>query len=59
MRKAEILGLLREMPEELDVEDLIHRIFLLKKLERAEQAVASGQVLAHDEVVKKSAGWRR
>ena len=57
MKKQEVLELLDEFPEEIDSEELIHRLYLKEKLERAEEAVRSGDLVSHDEVVKRSQQW--
>ena len=57
MKKNDILELLREMPEEVDVDDLIYRLYLKQKLEAAEDAVKAGDLIPHDEVVRRSDEW--
>ena len=54
MKKQQVLELLDDFPEEVDSEELIRRLYLKEKLERAEEAVRSGDLLSHDEVVKRS-----
>lgn len=57
MKKKEVLELLREMPDELDADDLIYRLYLKQKLEIGEAAAASGEIIPHDEVVRRSDEW--
>jgi hypothetical protein len=58
MRKQEVLELLDEFPsDELDNDRLMHELYLRIKLERAEAAVAAGQVVSHDDAVRRSQGW--
>jgi hypothetical protein len=58
MKKQEVLELLDEFPEdEVDPEELIHRLYLKEKLERAEEAVRSGDLLSHEELVERSQQW--
>lgn len=59
MKKSDVFDLLRDMPEELDSEDLIYRIYLKEKLERAEAAAAAGDVVPHAEVEKMIDEWFR
>lgn len=59
VRKNAVVELLRAMPDEIDVDDLIDRLFLLAKIEASEAAAAAGDVLSHDEVVRLSDEWRK
>ena len=57
MRKQEVLDILEHLPEQMDPEQLMHQLYLTAKLERAEAAVSNGDVLSHEEVVKRSREW--
>ena len=57
MKKNEILELLRVMPEDIDADDLIYRLYLKQKLEIAEAAAQADDVIPHEEVVKRSREW--
>jgi len=57
MKKQEILELIDRLPDEIDPEQLMHELYLKAKLERAEAAVARGEVVEHDEVVRRSREW--
>ena len=45
------------MPEEIDVDDLMYRLYLRQKLEAAEAAAEAGDLIHHDEVVRRSDEW--
>ncbi len=57
MNKQEVLDILEQLPEELDPEQLMHELYLKAKLDRAEEAVAAGEVISHEEVVRRSQEW--
>lgn len=57
MKKAVILDLIKDLPDELDPEEVMYRIFLREKLEAAERAAAAGDVLTQDEVEAQSDEW--
>jgi len=59
IRKEEVLDLLRQMPDEVDVEELIYRLYLLEKLAAAEEDIAAGRTLSAEEVKAQTASWRR
>lgn len=59
LKKCDVIDLLRDMPEEINTEDLIYRLYLKDKLEASEAAAAAGDVLSHEEVVRITDGWFR
>ncbi len=57
MKKDDVLALLRDMPEDIDTDDLLYRLSLRQKLEAAEAAAEAWDVIPHDEVVRQSDKW--
>mgnify|MGYP005862878923 CR=1 FL=1 len=59
IRKEEVLELVRQLPDEIDIEELIYRLYLREKLAAAEADIAAGRTLSAEEVRKQAVGWRR
>jgi len=57
MKRQEVLDILERLPDQIDPEQLMHDLYLKAKLERAEAALAKGECISQDEVVKRSRGW--
>ena len=57
MKKQEVQDILDQFEEEIDPEQLMYRLYLKAKLDQSEKAVAQGDVLDHEEVVKRSRQW--
>ena len=57
MRKQEVLDILDKLPDQIDPEQLMHELYLKAKIERAEAAIAAGNVVGQDEVVRRSREW--
>ena len=57
MNRQELSQIVQRLPEEFDPEELIEQLYLKAKLERAEEAVARGEVVSQDEVVERSRQW--
>lgn len=55
--KQQVLELIKELPEEVDIDELIHRLYLRQKLEAAEKDVREGRLISHEEVVKETSRW--
>lgn len=59
IRKEEMLELLRQFPDEVDIEELIYRLYLREKLVAAEAEIAARRTLSADEVRQQAAEWQR
>jgi len=57
MNKQELLEMVDQLPDQFDPEQLMQELYLKAKLERAEEAVARGDVISHAEVVQRSQQW--
>ena len=59
MQKEEVLALVRQLPDEVDVEAVIYRLYLREKLAAAEADIAAGRTLSFEEVRKQARTWRQ
>lgn len=57
--KEEILELVNQLPDPVEVEDLIYRLYLREKLAAAEAAIAEGRTLSAEEMRAEAASWWR
>jgi hypothetical protein len=57
--KDEVLELVRQLPDEVDVEELIYRLYLREKLAAAEADIAAGRTLSAEEVRERIRQWRQ
>lgn len=48
--KEAVLELVRQFPDDVDVEELIYRLYLRAKLEAAEADIAAGRTLSAEDV---------
>jgi predicted transcriptional regulator len=57
--KEKLETLIKELPDTVDIEEVMYRLYLLQKLEAGEAAIESGKTLTHDEALKRlSKKWR-
>ena len=57
--KSKLEGLLKELPEKVDIEDVMYRIFMLQKIEAGEKDIAEGRILSHKEAMERlSRKWQ-
>jgi hypothetical protein len=59
MPKEEVLELVRQLPDEVDLEEVIYRLYLREKLAAAEADIAAGRTLAPEEVREQTRTWRQ
>ncbi len=55
--KQQVLDLLKDLPEQVDIDEIIYRLYLRQKLELAERDVREGRLISHAEVVKETTKW--
>ncbi len=55
--KAAVLKLLEQMPEEATLEDIQYHLYVLQKIRAGQEAVDSGHVIPHEDVMRELAGW--
>jgi len=57
MQKERIQELVDGLPEDVDVDELIEKLYLLRRLELAEEELAEGKVLDQEAVEQRFAQW--
>ena len=57
MSKEQILELVEGLPDDVDLDKLIEKLYLLRRLELAEQEIATGNLIDHEDVEKRFASW--
>ncbi|MDP2660477.1 MAG: hypothetical protein Q8R28_07095 [Dehalococcoidia bacterium] len=59
IRKEEVLEMVRQLPDEINVEEFIYRLYVREKLEQAESDIAAGRTCSTEEVRARVAEWAR
>ena len=57
MQREKLLSVIQELPDEVDVDALTERLYLLQKIDDAEKEIAAGKGLPHEEVRRRLAKW--
>lgn len=57
--KDDLLEMVRKMPDEIDIEELIYRLYVREKLELAEADIVAGRTFSTEEVRAQAAEWAR
>lgn len=59
VHKEEIVKLLGDLPDPVDVEELIYRLYLREKLAAAEDDIAAGRTLPIEEARRRATEWSK
>ncbi len=59
INRQQVLDLVKELPEQVEVEELMYRLYLRQKLEAAEKDVQAGRLLSHEDVVRETSKWSK
>jgi hypothetical protein len=57
MEKQKIENVLNALPEEVDLDAFMERLYLLHKIEMGEQQIAAGEGIPHEEAKKRLEQW--
>ncbi len=55
--KKELLALLDALPDDVDIEELIHTLYLREKLEASERDIREGATFSTDELRAQAESW--
>ena len=57
--KAKLETLFKELPENVDTEEVMYRLYLLQKIEAGERDIQEGRTLSHKDAVERlSRKWQ-
>lgn len=59
VKRKEMLQLVRQLPESVDIEEVIYRLYLREKLAAAEADIAAGRTLSARELRRQASQWRK
>jgi translation initiation factor 2 beta subunit (eIF-2beta)/eIF-5 len=55
--KQQVFDLIKDLPDELDIDEIMYRLYVRQKLETAEKDVQEGRIILHEEVVRETSKW--
>ncbi len=57
--KNKLEALVKELPDTVDIEEVMYRLYLLEKIEAGGASIEEGKTLSHDEAMKSlSKKWQ-
>jgi predicted transcriptional regulator len=58
--KAKLENFLESLPEQIDTEEVMYRLYLLEKIEAGEEDIREGRTVPHEEAVRRlSRKWQQ
>lgn len=55
--KEAVIEVVRKLPEEVTLEEILEELEILAAIRRGEEAVREGRVVAHEDVKQRLATW--
>ena len=52
--KEEVIKLIKDLPEDITLEDIQHHLFVKQKLLKAEKQISEGKTISHEQVMDKA-----
>lgn len=58
--RSQIMNIVKDFPKNIEMEDLMYRLYVLEKIESGESDIRKGKIFSHKEVWKRlSAKWQK
>ena len=57
MQKERIKQVLNQLPDQVDIDELVEKLYLLLKIELGEQQIAAGEGIPHESAKKRLEPW--
>jgi len=51
--KKKLETLIKELPDTVDIEDVMYRLYLLQKIESGDAVIKAGNTLTHEEILTR------
>jgi hypothetical protein len=55
--KDELIDIVSNMPDNLVVDDVMYRLYVLDKIKKGQQAILNNKVFTHEELQKEVLSW--
>ena len=55
--KQEALNTIEQLPEDVDMDEIMYRLYLIEKIRKGQQAVENNQTISHEEMKKEIDKW--
>lgn len=55
--KEQVLEMIKDLPEQVDIDEIMYRLYLRQKLELAEKDIQENRLVPHEKVVKETSQW--
>ncbi|HYD21066.1 MAG TPA: hypothetical protein VEB40_06285 [Flavipsychrobacter sp.] len=59
MRKDKVIEVIKDMPQDFELDALFERLVVIEKLEEAARQVEEGKVVYHSEAKKRADEWKK
>ena len=50
LRKAQLQQFVHDLPDTVEADEVMYRLYLMQKIEEGEEAIRQGHIISHDEL---------
>ncbi len=55
--KQEALNTIGKLPDDVDMDEIMYRLYVIDKIRKGQQAIEDGHTLSHEEMKKEIEKW--
>lgn len=55
--KQEALNTIGQLPEDVDMDEIMYRLYVVDKIRKGQQAIEDGQTISHEDMKKEIDKW--
>ena len=55
--KKEVISLIKDLPDDITLDDIIYHLYVKQKLIKAKEDIAQGRTYSHDKLKKMAEKW--
>jgi Zn-dependent alcohol dehydrogenase len=59
MKKQSVVNVVKELPAEFDMDELMEKLIVIEKIETALQEVKNGKTISHQQMKKEMKKWAK
>ncbi len=57
MKRDKVIELIKELPQEFELETLIERLIFIDKVEQGLKQIEDGETISHEQVIETAKKW--
>lgn len=55
--KQEVLNAIGQLPDDVDMDEIMYRLYVVEKIRKGQQAIEDEQTISHEDIKKEIEKW--